>query len=135
MLTGLQSSLMSPNSSAQLAIDQDDTTTEHSEQKDRKELPAKNDMIDPSSVIAEFLNMKVKLEELMQMCDPPPLVKICGSLLASDTHNIPLLPTDYTEKLQGIESSAELIQKFSPFMTWDNHTILSTLTAETSNIP
>ena len=135
MLTGLQSSLVSPNSSAQLAIDQHDTTTEHSEQKDKKELPANNDMIDPSSVIAEFLNMKVKLEELLQHCDPLPLVKKCGSLLASNTHNIPLFPTDYSEKLQEIESTAELIQKLSLFMTWDNHTILSTLTAETSNIP
>ena len=134
MLTGLQSSLVSPNSSAQLAIDQHDTTIDHSEQKDRKELPAKNDMIDPSSVIAEFLNMKVKLEELLQHCDPLPLVKKCGSLLASDAHNIPLFPTDYSEKLQEIESTAELIQKLSPFMTWDNHSILTTI-AETSHIP
>ena len=133
MLTGLQSSLVGSNSSAQSAIDQDDTTTEHIEQKDRKELTTKNDMIDPSSVIAEFLNMKIQLEELLQQCDPLPIVKKCGSLLASDTHNIPLLPADYTEKLQEIQNTTELIQKLSPFMTWDNHSILSTI-AETSYI-
>ena len=121
---------MSPNTTAQSAVDQDDTTTEHIEQNDKEELATKNDMIDPSSVIAEFLNMKVQLEELLQQCDPLPIVKKCGSLLASDTHNIPLFPTDYTEKLQEIQYTPELIQKLSPFMTWDNHTILSTIAAD-----
>ena len=125
---------MSSNSTVQSAIDQDDTTTEHTEQKDKEELATKNDMIDPSSVIAEFLNAKMQLEELLQQCDPLPLVKKCGSLLSSDIHNIPLFPTDYSGKLQEIESTAELIQKLSPFMTWDNHSILSTIT-ETSYIP
>ena len=125
---------MSSNSTAQSASDQDDTTTEHIEQNNKEELATKNDMIDPSSVIAEFLNAKLQLEELLQQCDPLPLVKKCGSLLASDTHNIPLFPTDYSGKLQEIESTAELIQKLSPFMTWDNHSILSTIT-ETSYIP
>ena len=125
---------MSSNSTAQSASDQDDTTTEHIEQNNKEELATKNDMIDPSSVIAEFLNAKLQLEELLQQCDPLPLVKKCGSLLASDIHNIPLFPTDYSGKLQEIESTAELIQKLSPFMTWDNHSILSTIT-ETSYIP
>ena len=62
---GLKSSLMSPNTIAQSAVDQDDTTTEHIEQKDKDELATKNDIIDPSSVIAEFINMKVQLEELL----------------------------------------------------------------------
>ena len=101
---GLQSSLMSSSSSVQSIVDQGDITTEHSVQKDKEELATKNDMIDPSSVIAEFLNMKVQLEELLQQCDPMPIVKRCGSLLASDTHNIPLFPTDYTERLQGINT-------------------------------
>ena len=85
-------------------------------------------------VITEFLNMKVQLEELLQQCDPIPIVKKCGSLLASDTHNIPLFPTDYVEKLQEIKDTPELIQKLSPLMTWDNHSILNTV-VETSNIP
>ena len=126
---------MSSYSSVQSVVDQGDTTTEHSVQKDKEELATKNDMIDPSSVIAEFLNMKVQLEELLQQCDPMPIVKRCGSLLASDTHNIPLFSTDYTERLQEIEHTPELIQKLSPFMTWDNHTILSTIAETTSNIP
>ena len=90
--------------------------------------------IQPSLVTMEFLDLKFQLEKMLQQCDPMPIVKRCGSLLASDTHNIPLFPTDYAERLQGIEHTPELIQKLSPFMTWDNHTILSTI-AETSNIP
>ena len=127
---GLQSSLLSPNTTAQSAIDHKHTTTEHIEQKDKEELTTKNDMIDPSSVTAEFLNMKVQLEELLQQCDLLPIVKKCVSLLASDTHNIPLFPTDYTEKLQEIQYTPELIQTLGQFMTWDNHTILSTIAAD-----
>jgi len=132
--TGLQSSLIGYNSSAQSAIGQDDPTVENIEQKDKEELAAKNDMIDPSSVIAEFLDLKVQLEKLLQSHDPVSFVKKCGSLLASDTHNIPLFPTDYAEKLQEIKHTPELMQKLSSFMTWDNHSILSTI-IETSDIP
>ena len=78
--------------------------------------------------------MKVQLEKLLQQCDPIPIVKKCDSLLASDAQNIPLFPTDYAEMLQKIKNTPKLIQKLSPFTTWDNHTILSTV-AETSNIP
>ena len=127
MSTGLQSSLLSSNQSA---LDYDGTTAE----QDNDELPTKSDVIDPSLVVSEFLNMKVQLEELLQQCDPIPLVKKCGSLLASDTHSVPLFSTDYVEKLQEIKDTPELIQKLSPFMTWDNHSILNTI-AEASNIP
>ena len=125
---------MALQSTDQSAVDHDDTTAELTEQEDKEELATKSYMIDPSSVLAEFLNMKVQLEELLQQCDPMPIVKKCGSLLASETLNIPLFPTEYAEKLQEIEYIPELIQKLSPFMTWDNHSILSTI-ADTSNIP
>ena len=121
-------------SSNQSELNRDDTTAEHIAQNDKEELPKNSDMIDPSLVISEFLNMKVQLEELLQQCDPIPIVKKCDSLLASDVDNIPLFPTDYAEKLQEIRDTPELIQKLSPFMTWDNHSILSTI-AETSSIP
>ena len=127
----MHSSLLS---SDQSALDHDCAIAKHIEQKDKGELPTNTDMIDPSLVISEFLNMKVQLEELLQQCDPIPLAKKCDSLLASGVHNIPLFPNDYAEKLQEIKDTPELIQKLSPFMTWDNHSILSTV-AETSNIP
>ena len=91
-------------------------------------------IIQPSRVTMEFLDLKSQLENMLQFCDSLPIVKKCGSLLASNTHNIPLIPADYTEKLQQIQHTPELIQKLSPFMTWDNHSILSII-AEISNIP
>ena len=84
--------------------------------------------------MTEFLYIKVQLEELLKQCDPLPIVKKCASLLASKSDNIPLFGPDYAEKLQQIEHTPELIQTLSPFMTWDNHSILSTI-ADTSNIP
>jgi len=134
-LTGLQSSLKDANSSVQSTFDQDKTTTvsDPIEEMDKKELVEKSNIIDPSSIVAEFLDLKIQLEELLKLCDPMQIVKKCGSLLACDTSNIPLFPTDYVEKLQEIKHTSELITKLSPFMTWDNHSILSTI-AETSMI-
>ena len=102
--------------------------------KHEKMINTSYDIIDPSSVIREFLNLKVKLEELLQVCDPMVIVEKCCSLMASDAHNIPLFNTEYTEELQVIKYTKELIQKLSPFLTWDNHCILSRI-AKSSNIP
>ena len=125
---------MALQSTDKSAVDHDDTTTELTAQEDKEELSTKSDMIDPSSVLAEFLNIKIRLEELLRQCDPMPIVEKGNSLLASKTLRIPLFPTDYAEKLQEIKHTPKLIQRLSPFMTWDNHSILSTI-ADTSNIP
>ena len=125
---------MALQSTDKSAVDHDDSTAELTAQEDKEELSTKSDMIDPSSVLAEFLNMKIRLEELLRQCDPMPIVEKGNSLLASKTLSIPLFPTDYAEKLQEIKHTPELIQRLSPFMTWDNHSILSTI-ADTSNIP
>ena len=90
--------------------------------------------IKPSLVIMEFLDLKLQLGKVLQFCEPENIINKCGSLLASEYYNIPLFPSSYTEKLQQIEHTPELIQTLSPFMTWDNHSILSTI-ADTSNIP
>ena len=90
--------------------------------------------IQPPLVAMEFLDLQLKLALLLQMCEPKHVIKKCSSLLASEIPNISLFPTDYAEKLQEIKHTPKLIQKFSPFMTWDNHSILSTI-ADTSNIP
>ena len=92
---------MALQSTDQSAVDHDDTTAQLTEQEDKEELATKSDMIDPSSVLAGFLNMKVQLEELLQKCDPVPIVKKCGSLLASETLNIPLFPTGIGKLVSG----------------------------------
>ena len=114
--------------------DQLDLNGKQIEQKVEEKFSENVGMIDPSSVVMKFQNTRDQLEELLQLCNPLPIVKNCTTLLASDTHNIPLFPTDHAEKLQAIQCLPELFQKLSPFMTWDNHSILNTI-AETSNIP
>ena len=91
-------------------------------------------MINPESVITKFLNIKAQLDKLLQSCDLIPITDKCTSLLASEGHKIPLFPPDFTEELKRIEHFHELLLKLSPFITWDNHSILNTI-AETSNIP
>ena len=90
--------------------------------------------VKPSLVTMEFLELKVQLERVLQFCEKKNIINKCGSLLASESYNIPLFPSSYAETLQEIEHTPKLIQKLSPFMTWDNHSILSTI-ADTSNIP
>ena len=126
-------SLLSPPSRPQISVDQN-SNTDLTEKKDKEELATDSGKIDPLKVVTEFLYTKVKLEELLQQCDPVPIVKKCDSLLASETGNIPLFHPDFAEKLQEIEYIPDFIQKLSSFMTWDNHSILSII-ADTSNIP
>ena len=125
---------MGSNSTIPSAVDQVDIAAEQIEQKDKEVLPADNSIIHPSLLIGEFLNLKVQLEKLVELCDSLPLVEKCSSLLASDSHSIPLFPIGYTEELQDIKHTSELIRKLSPFTTWDNHSILTSI-AEASDIP
>ena len=74
-------------------------------------------MIDPQLVATEFMNMKVKLVELLQQCNPMPIVDKCGALLASDTYGIPLFPSDFIEMLKKVENTPKLIQNLSTHIT------------------
>ena len=129
--TGLKYSLINTNQST---IDGDGGASKCIKEKDKETVVTKKSTFDSSSVIRRFLNMMAQLEELVQLCDPIPILNKCYSLLASDIHNISLFTTEYRERLQEIKHTHDFIQKLSPFMTWDNHSILSIM-AETSNIP
>ena len=124
---------MGSNLGISSAICQTNTTAEYIKQEDKEELPTNNSTIDPASVLAKFLSLKAQLDKLLQSCDPIPITKKCASLLASEGHKIPLFPTDHTEELKEINNFHELLLKLSPFITWDNHSILSTV-ADTCNI-
>ena len=128
--TGLKSSLIN---TIQSTTDEDGGASTYIEEKYKETVVTNKSTFDSSSMIREFLNMMAQLAELVQLCDPIPIVNKCYSLLASDTHNIPLFTIEYRENLQEIKHTHDFIQKLSPFMTWDNHSILSII-AETSNI-
>ena len=94
----------------------------------------KTGKINPPSIVTEFVKIKVQLDKLLKFRELKPLAKKCTSLLASDAHNIPLFSTDYIQGIQQINTFNELTQKLSPFITWDNHSILNTI-IQTSDIP
>ena len=48
---------MASQSTDQSVVDHDDTTAELTEQEDQEELSTKSDMVDPSSVLGEFLKI------------------------------------------------------------------------------
>ena len=129
--TGLNSLLINTIQSTTYG---DGSASKYIEEKDHETVVTKKSTFDSSSMIREFLNLKAQLEELVQLCDLIPIVNKCYSLLASSTDSIPLFSTEYREQLQEIKHTHDFIQKLSPFMTWDNHSILSII-AEASNVP
>ena len=122
---------MRSNLTATPVLNEHDPTGESIKLTKTDNLPT---MMDPSLVVKEFLNMKFELEEELLHCDLSPVVKKCCSLLASDMHNIPLFSTPYAERLQEIKDKSEVIHVLSPFLTWDNHSVLNAI-ADTTCIP
>ena len=101
---------------------------------DTEQLAEHSEYIQPPLVVMKFLDLQLQLVIVLQFCEAKHIINKCSTLLASEALNIPLFPTHHAEKLQEIEHIPELIEMLSPFMTWDNHSILSTI-ADTSNIP
>ena len=125
---------MRSESNTTSVVDQNITVAEHTECKGREGLVIGSGMVDPSSVIAEFLNVEIQMKEMLKQCNSELFVEKCVSLLASITHEVPLFPNSYAKYLQETQNAPDFIQKLSLFMTWDNHCILNTI-AEISNVP
>jgi len=78
----------------------------------------------PSSILTDFLDMKDTLQTVLQDSDVKMIVEHCGSLNASDKHNIPLLSADFIEMLKEETQATFLLQKLSAHFTWSNHSVL-----------
>ena len=55
------------------------------------------------------------------------LIQLCGTLKASDVHDINLLSPSQVEELNKYNNTILLFVKLSPLMTWSNHSILRVL--------
>ena len=81
----------------------------------------------PSMVNKEFLQLTDHLNELMQFCDPKMITEHCGSLMASDVHDITVFPTEHVKKLQNYNHTSSLLRILSSFWNWNNYSILRVL--------
>ena len=78
-----------------------------------------------SLVIAEFLDMKNHLENMLQSCTAQKIYKKCKKLMASNTQSIPLFSdVEYLCSLKECKLAPAILQKLSPFFTWSDHSVL-----------
>ena len=88
----------------------------------------------PSLVNAVFLDVKKQLEDVLQACDTQALFKECRSLMASETHNIPLFSNEkYLQSISECDFGPEILQMLSPFFTWSDHSVLTAMVKACDN--
>ena len=89
--------------------------------------------INPSEVEKEFHYLSGHVIELLTCCHPELLRKWCENLMASEIHDIKLLPPYSLCKLRQLKTSSAILKMMSMFWSWSNHYILKCL-AEFSEI-
>ena len=80
----------------------------------------------------KFLDLVDDLVMQMSTADVAVLVKQCGTMMASDVHNIPLFTPNFMSKLDNCTSPFILKIYLLPFMSWFDCSILKEL-VESSN--
>ena len=79
----------------------------------------------PSSVNAEFLDMKKQLEDVLKACDAQTIFTECKNLMASSAQNISLFSNEeYLQSLHECNLAPTILQKLSPYFTWSDHSVL-----------
>ena len=75
---------------------------------------------------AEFLDMKLQLENILQSCNAQKIYKKCTKLMASNAQNIPLFSdVEYLHSLKECKRAPAVLQKLGPFFTWTDHSVLT----------
>ena len=105
---------------------QDDPTT-----VSKKDKSVVDSAPDSSSLVVRFLDMKVQVNELLQVLDPKKIVDNCSLLKANVEADIPLFSTSFVSILQQRKSVLSLL---SPYTNWCNHSILNAI-VEVCNVP
>ena len=95
--------------------------------------PGSHKYFKPSSVNAEFLDMKVQLEEMLQTSSSQMVYEQCKSLMASHEHDISLFSTEYLSSLKEFSQTSAILQNLSPFFNWSDHSVLHELIKACNN--
>ena len=76
------------------------------------------------SIVANFLDMKMQLQQILQTSNSQIILEQCKSLMASHDHDIALFSNEYLRSLKQCSLVPEILQKLSPFFMWSNHSVL-----------
>ena len=86
--------------------------------------PGSHKYFKPSSVNAEFLDMKVQLVQMLQTSSSQVVYEQCKTLMASHEHDISLFPTEYLSTLKECRYTSTILQRLSPSFNWSDHSVL-----------
>ena len=95
--------------------------------------PCSQKYFKPSLVNAEFLDMKVQLEQLLQTSSSQMAYEQCKSLMASHEHDISLFSTEYLSTLKECSHISAILQRLSPCFNWSDHSVLHELVKACNN--
>lgn len=87
----------------------------------------------PSSVQAEFLDMKMQLEHMLQATSPKKVYDQCQTLMISHEHDIALFSTECLSYLKECNHMPTILQSLSPFFNWSDHSVLHALVRACNN--
>ena len=84
-------------------------------------------------IVANFLDMKMQLQQILQTSNPQIILEQCKSLMASHDHDIVLFSNEYLRSLKQCSLAPEILQKLSPFFRWSNHSVLTAVVEACNN--
>ena len=87
----------------------------------------------PFSVNAEFLDMKMQLEQILQPSSSQTVYEQCEYLMASHDHDIALFSTEYLNRLKECSHVSTIIQRLSPYFRWSDHSVLHAIVKACNN--
>ena len=87
----------------------------------------------PSLVHAEFLDMKIQLEQMLLDSNSQRVYEQCESLMASYEHDIALFSIDCLNSLKKCDETPEILQRLSPYYKWSDHSVLHALVQACDN--
>ena len=110
-----------------------DGSTKSRKRPASSEQPGSSKYFKPSSVNAEFLDMKVQLEQLLRTSSSQMVYEQCKSLMASHEHDISLFSTEYLSSLKECIHISAILQRLSPCFNWSDHSVLHELVKACNN--
>ena len=111
------------------------TNTEHFQLSSAiiPEQPTSQKHLSSSSIIGNFLDMKIQLQQILQTSNSQIMLQHCKSFMASHDHDIPLFSNEYFNRLKECSHVPEILQKLSPFFNWTNHSLLTAVVQVCNN--
>ena len=83
--------------------------------------------IKPSEVEQEFHYISGHATELLSCCHPKLLIKWCENLMASEKHQVKLLPPYSLYELKELKASSAVLKLMGTLWSWNNHSIFTCL--------